>query len=70
MTDAPSIPTLRDSVGISQSYASMILAGTRIPPEDLAIRIYRQTGWKASCIANLTPSEIDMLEALKAKAAA
>lgn len=70
MSMTPTIPDLREAVGISQSYASMILAGTRVPPEDLAIRIFRGTGWKPPCIANLTPREIDTLEALRAKAAA
>ena len=64
MSDKPSIAELRVQAGISQSYASMILAGSRIPPRPLAIHIFRQTGWKPSAIADLTDEQISTLEAI------
>jgi transcriptional regulator with XRE-family HTH domain len=58
----PTIRQLMDAVGISKSYASIILSGKQDPSRPLAIHIYRQTGWKADLIANLSDAEIDTLE--------
>lgn len=60
--DKPSPKALVEAAGISPSYASMILSGDRTPPRPLAIRIYRETGWKASCLASLSNDDIDVLE--------
>lgn len=62
MVETPSILEVRTATGISQSYASMILSGTRQPPRPLAIRIFRMTGWRHTSIADLTDVQIDTLE--------
>ena len=62
MSDKPKIPDIRAATGISQSYASMILTGSRVPPRSLAIRIFRATGWRHDSIAELSDEQIDVLE--------
>lgn len=68
--DAPSPKELSESVGISSSYASMILsesddpAKSRTPPRSLAILIFRKFGWKHPSIANLTEEQMDVIEAV------
>ena len=47
-----------DKVGISQPYASLILAGKRQPPKPLAVHIYRVTGWRHEVLADI--AEIDL----------
>ena len=65
MTEKPSIATLREAVAISQSYASMILSGSRQPPRPLAIHIFRKTGWRHPMIADLSDEQIDVLETIE-----
>ena len=65
MADKPSISELREATGISQSYASMILSDTRVPPRPLAIRIFRATGWPHPSIADLTAEQITVLETVE-----
>ena len=47
--------------GISKTYASDILVGRQPPSIDLAVRIFRATGWKHDRLAALTASQIDLL---------
>lgn len=53
---------LKDAVGISQAYASMILSGERTLKLPLAIEIFRKTGHKLGPIADASDEEIDTLE--------
>lgn len=65
--DAPTPKALADAGGISLSYANKILIDgehRRIPPRPLAIRIFRETGWKHPSIATLTETQMLMSEEL------
>lgn len=62
MSDKPTISDIRGATGISNSYASMILSGQRVPPKSLAIAILRATGWRHDTIAELSDDEIAVLE--------
>lgn len=62
MSQIPSILEIREATGISQSYASMIRSGQRVPPRPLAIQIFRATGWKHDAIAELSEEQIAVLE--------
>lgn len=55
-------------LNISKGHASEILSGKRErkPSRWLAIRIYRQTGWKHPVIAELTEEEIGVVERIDA----
>jgi transcriptional regulator with XRE-family HTH domain len=57
------------ATGISQSYASMILGGTRTPALPLAIKIYRKLGRKLGPIAKASEADIEVLERLQGEAA-
>jgi hypothetical protein len=65
---APTPKELSEAVGISPSYASMILSesddpGTsRTPPKSLAILIYRKLGWKHPVISDLTEEQMTVME--------
>jgi hypothetical protein len=66
--DKPSPKALVEAAGISPSYASMILSDgehKRIPPRSLAILIYRETGWRHDCIAELTDEQMKLLEEIE-----
>lgn len=65
MTQAPSPKDLCEAAGISPSYASMILGGSRRPPRPLAIHIFRITGWKHASIASLNDEQIATLESIE-----
>lgn len=65
MSEKPSIAELREAVAISQSYASMILSGSRQPPRPLAIHIFRKTGWRHPLIADLSDEQIAVLESVE-----
>jgi hypothetical protein len=65
MVTPPSIQSLRDATGISQSYASMILADKRAPSRSLAIHILRRTGWRHRVIAGLSDDQLATLEAIE-----
>lgn len=56
------VTALKDAAGISQSYASMILSGTRRPSRALAIHIFRKTGWRHDLLDGLTDEQIAVLE--------
>jgi transcriptional regulator with XRE-family HTH domain len=58
----PSPKELSEAVGISPSYASMILSGDRSPARPLAIAIFRKLGWKHSIITDLTDEQMRVLE--------
>lgn len=65
MQNTPTISELRAATGISQSYASMILNNSRSPSRALAIKIFRETGWRHEILAGLTDEQIDTLEAIE-----
>lgn len=65
MSETPTIKALTDAVGISPSYASMILSGARSPARPLAIAIYRATDWRHALIADLTDEQIAVLETVE-----
>lgn len=56
---------LATGAGISKSYASEILKGTRTPSRPLAIHILRKTGWRHSLLSDLTDEQITMLEQIE-----
>lgn len=58
----PSPKQLTDATDISSSYASMILGEKRTPPRNLAIAIYRGTGWRHASIETLTDQQMKVLE--------
>ncbi|OGT55504.1 MAG: hypothetical protein A3E01_09355 [Gammaproteobacteria bacterium RIFCSPHIGHO2_12_FULL_63_22] len=51
--------------GISISYASEILGGTRKPSRPLAIHIFQKTGWRHDSITDLTDEQIDLLSQIE-----
>lgn len=65
----PTPTELSASAGISVSYASEILSGTRKPSRALALRIYEKAGLKFGPLANLTAQEIEFLAGIQDKAA-
>lgn len=65
MHSIPTISDLRAATGISQSYASMILNKSRTPSRALAIRIFRETGWRHESLAGLTDEQIATLEQIE-----
>ncbi|PTQ64492.1 Meiotically Up-regulated Gene 113 (MUG113) protein [Sphingomonas sp. PP-CE-3G-477] len=56
------VKDLVEAVGISPSYASMILSGKQKPSRPLAIHIFRVMGWRHDSIANLTEEHMELLE--------
>jgi len=65
MTNTPTAKTLTDDVGISPSYASMILNGVRPPSRPLAIHIFPKTGWRHELIADLSDEQMAVLETVE-----
>jgi Helix-turn-helix. len=65
MQNTPTISELRAATGISQSYASMILNNSRSPSRALAIKIFRETGWRHEILAGLTEEQIETLETIE-----
>ncbi|WP_141134035.1 helix-turn-helix domain-containing protein [Sphingopyxis indica] len=61
----PKTSVLARDAGISPSYASEVLSGTRKPSRALAIRIFRKTGWRHPLLDGLTDEQIDTLEAVE-----
>lgn len=67
----PSPKELSEAVGISSSYASMILSDSddttksRVPPRSLAILIFRKTDWKHPSIADLTEEQMTVFEQIE-----
>jgi transcriptional regulator with XRE-family HTH domain len=72
--EKPESPTgFAAKVGISVSYASEILTGTRQPSQRLAVRIFRTTGRKFGPILGLSDADIaavDRIEQARAGARA
>lgn len=68
MTTSPTAAEISDAVGISRSYAAMILNESddpnksRTPPCSLAILIYRKTGYRHPSIAELTEAQMQVFE--------
>jgi transcriptional regulator with XRE-family HTH domain len=60
--ELPTATQLKDALGISASYASMIRSGVRVPPIDLALRIRRSFGVKIGPIAATPDEDIPALE--------
>lgn len=67
--DKPSPKAIVEATGISQPYASMILAEDetkrRTPPRPLAIAIFRKLGWRHETIADLTEQQMAVLEEIE-----
>lgn len=59
---------LVEAVGISNSYASMLLNGTRVPPPPLALRIWQATGCKLGALERLTDAECEQFARLSGAA--
>lgn len=57
----PTIRQLMQSAPVSKGWASAILSG-EAPSRALAVHIYRQTGWKAAGLAELSEEEIEAVE--------
>lgn len=73
MVTPPELSTLMaPPLNISKGHASEILSGARDrkPSRWLAIRIYRETGWKHPVIASLTDEDIDVLERIESRSVA
>lgn len=66
---SPSLNARLMGVGISHSYASMILSGARTPPLPLAIRIFQQTGLKFGLLVGASDQQIDVLASVPGLAA-
>ena len=57
----PTQTDLIETAGISQTYASFILNGKRVPSRSLAIHLFKELGWRHECIADLTDAQIETL---------
>jgi transcriptional regulator with XRE-family HTH domain len=68
--DKPSPKDLVEAVGISPSYASMILSGERTPPPSLAAAIWQKTGWKLGIFESLTDDDAKVAARIHGAAAA
>ncbi len=62
MAKIPTAKCVSDEVGISPSYASMILSLQRLPPKSLAIAIFRKTSWRHPVIRKMTEDEMAVFE--------
>jgi hypothetical protein len=62
--ETPRTMELSAKAGISKSYASEILSGSRDPSRPLAIHIFRKTGWRHASIADLTETQMRVFEAV------
>jgi plasmid maintenance system antidote protein VapI len=60
--EKPRVTDLAAAVGISKTYASDILADKQAPSRPLAIRIFRETGWRHSLLDGLTDDQLAVLE--------
>lgn len=63
-----SIPTYKeiaDAAGISRGYACDILSGRQAPSRALAMFLFRKLGWRHDLIADLTESQIEVLEGIE-----
>jgi hypothetical protein len=58
----PSLNQQLIAIGISKAYASQILNGGMNPPINLAIRIFRETGWRHGRITALSEYEMQVFE--------
>lgn len=63
--EAPTQHDMQTRLGISQTYASMILRGVRTPSRPLAIRMFREFGWKHPVIAELTEEDMATFERIE-----
>jgi len=61
MNNAPSQSELV-GLGISQTYASLLLRGLRKPSKSLAVHIYKTFGWRHDILEGLSKQDIDTLE--------
>lgn len=61
----PSLKTVTDLAGISKGYASDILNHKQAPSRPLAVLLYRHTGWKHPCIAELSDEQLVASELLE-----
>lgn len=58
----PRPTALAKAVGISVGYASLLLSDAKTPPLDLAVRIFRETGWRSGPLVDAPEDEIAVLE--------
>lgn len=63
--EKPTQTEMQERLGISQGYASLLLRNERAPAKGLAVRIFREFGWRHPVIANLTDEQIDLLESME-----
>lgn len=63
--EKPRVKDLVEAAGISKTYASDIRSDKQRPSRPLAIRIFRQTGWRHDCLSGLSDEQIEMLEAIE-----
>ena len=63
--EKPTQTEMQDRLGISQGYASLLLSTKRDPAKGLAVRMFREFGWRHPVIANLTDEQIDLLEQME-----
>ena len=62
MAKTPTAKSLVEELGISPSYASMILSLQRTPPKSLAIAIFRKTRWRHPAIRKMREDEMAVFE--------
>lgn len=62
MSKTPTAKAISEGVGISPSYASMILGGDRTPPINLAIAIFRKVGWRHPTLRRMKVDEMAVFE--------
>lgn len=66
MSSTPTPKELTEAADISLSYANKILMTEgehrRTPPRSLAILLFRKTGWRHDCIADLTEAQMEVFE--------
>ena len=68
---APLTPTeFAKAAGVTQPFASLVLAGKRKMPRRVAIRVFQETGRKLGPIAEATDDEIAVLARFETDAAA
>lgn len=65
----PKPKELSEAVGISPSYASMILSGERKAPPSLAAEIYRKLQFKTGIFCGLNDADAEVAARIHSKAA-
>ena len=63
--EKPKYTELVARIGLSQPYACQVLNGAKTPSRPLAIRIYREFGWRHPVVEKLTDEQMAMLEQIE-----